>query len=317
MDLTRAVDGVLASPVGGAVFVAAVEQHLGVEDLADPTVVSALAAAVDGFDLGPWWGNLPALRRWVAVEAVPLRALVTAVVADPRNRWWWAPLDRDAQLAVTESAVELVVTEPVGPAERWEVYAQRRGGVRLETSTELPAGAQPSIRSGLHAQLAGVSDWSPAYPLCQTRLHVAPTARVYEVNGPGDWHRLVRTYTDPATHTGSNPNLLDSAGIENGPAPTWSAAAADLDAVHLTFGGYLTSLYVPVTTGGITTTLWSWESERTLWLRDVFTARDTLPDLAAEPDSRALTGLDPSTARPGSIGAGGPGTITLTATRTP
>lgn len=312
VDLTRAVDSVLGSPVGGAVFVAAAQQHLGVEDLADPTVVCTLAAVVATGDLRPWTGDLPALRRWVLVEAAPLRALVTAVVTDPRNAWWWAPLDRDTQLALTEPGVELVVTEPVGPAASWEVYAQRRAAGGLETSTELPAGAVPTIRSGLHAQLAaGGSDWHPEYPLRQTRLHVDPTARVYEVNSPGVWHRLARAYTDPAASSGSDRNLADCAGIEHGPGPTWSAAAADWDAVHLTFGGFLTSLYVPVTTGGITTTLWSWDSERTLWLRDVSTARDTLPELAGDPDPGRLTGLDP-TGRPGAARAGDPGTITAT-----
>ena len=41
-------------------------------------------------------------RRWVMTEVASLRPLVTAVVTDPRNSWWWAPLDRGAQLALTE-----------------------------------------------------------------------------------------------------------------------------------------------------------------------------------------------------------------------
>jgi len=313
MDLTRAVEAVLGSPVGGAVFVAAVQQDLGVGDLADPTVVSTLAAFVAA-DLTPWSGDLPVLRRWVLAEAAPLRPLVTAVVHDPRNRWWWAPLDHDAQLALTEPDTPPTVTEPVGPVDPWEIYAQRRT-TGLETSTELPIGAEPTIRSGLHAQLAvGGNDWNPTYPLVQTRLHLPPTARVYEINSPDDWHRLVRTYTDAATHTGNDQNLLD-AEIEHGPGPTWSAVAADVDAVHLTFAGFLTALHVPVTTGGITTTLWAWDSERTLWLRDVSTARDTLPELTEEP-SPALTGLDPTTL-PGWATTDRPGRVTATATWTP
>lgn len=293
MDPVRAVDALLGAPVGGAVFVAAAQQHLGVEDLVDPATVSTLAAIVAGGVLNPWSGNLPRLRRWVLDEVAPLRPLVTAVVTDPRTAWWWAPLDRDAQLALTEPGVDIAVTEPVGPVERWEVYAQRRATGGLETSTELPAGQPRGIRSGLHAQLAtGGSDWNPQYPLHPTRLHVAPDARVYEITSPGDWHRLARSYGDSATYTGIDAGLLSVAGVEHGIAPTWSAAAADWDAVHLTFGGFLTSLHVPVTTGGVTTTLWSLDSERTLWLRDVFTARDDLPDLPDAPGPGRLHDLD-------------------------
>jgi hypothetical protein len=38
-------------------------------------------------------------------------------------------------------------------------------------------------------------------------------------------------------------------------------------------------LFVPLTTDGVTTTLWSWESECTQWLRTAFTASWPLPGL--------------------------------------
>lgn len=292
MGPVRAVDALLGAPVGGALFVAAAQQHLGVEDLVDPATVSTSAAIVAGGVLNPWSGKLPRLRRWVLDEVAPLRPLVTAVVTDPRTRWW-APLDRDAQLALTEPGVDIAVTELVGRVERWEVHAQRRATGSLETSTELPAGQRRGVRAGLHAQLAaGGADWNPRYPLHPTRLHVAPDARVYEITSPRDWHRPARSHGDPATYTGTDASLLSVAGVEHGIAPTWSAVAADWDAVHLTFGGILTSLYVPVTTGGTTTTLWSLDSGRTLWLREVFTAREDLPDLSEAPDPGELDNLD-------------------------
>lgn len=302
MERDAAVDALLDSPVGAALFVAAAQQHLGVDELADPATVTALASIVAGGPLDPWGGELERTRRWVRAEAAPLRPLVAAVVDDPRARWWWAPLDRDRQLALTEPGATLVVTEPVGPAERWEVYAQRRAFGGLETATELPAPdlragedparVTPEVRSGLHAELAaGGSDWNPEYPLRETRLRVAADARVWEITSPADWHRLARTHGDPATYAGTDPHLLDSAGLEHGIGPTWSAVAADWDGVHLTFGGFLTSLYVPVTSGGSTTTLWSWRSERTLWLRDVLSARGDVAQRSRAPGRGHLQDL--------------------------
>ena len=313
MDVEQVVAAVVGGPVGAGLFVAADQQRLGVADLADPATVSTLASIVADRDLDPWTAGGPVRRReWVLDEAARLRPLVATVVSDPRTSWWWAPLDRDGQLALTDPATDTAVTEAVGPATTWEIYAQRRDSPRLETSTELAAVQdgtvrhgtvrngtvrnetvqEGTVRSGLHAQLAsGSSDWQPEYPLRQTRLVVAGDARVYEVTGPSDWHRLARTYGDPATYRGPDRNLLDLAGIEHGLGPTWSRAAADWDAVHLTFGGFITARYVPVTSGGFTTTLWSWESERTLWLREAFTAREVLADLIDEPSTGDLRGV--------------------------
>ena len=155
----------------------------------------------------------------------------------------------------------------------------------IVTSTELPVAADEPIRSGAHAELAcGSSDWDAIYPVHQVRLQVSAAARVYEVNSAADWHRLAQRYRDPATHPGSDDHLRDAAGIHNGLAPTWSAAAGDYDGVHLTFAGLLTGLYVPRTTGGVSTTLWAWYWESTHWLRSVFTNATPLEDLAEAPE---------------------------------
>ena len=78
-------------------------------------------------------------------------------------------------------------------------------------------------------------------------------------------------------------DLLDAAGIDHGPAPTWSAVADDYDGVHLAFAGLLTGLYQPHTTAQVSTTLWAWNWESTYWLRSVFTGATPLDDLHEPP----------------------------------
>lgn len=119
----------------------------------------------------------------------------------------------------------------------------------------------------------------------QTRLRVSPDARVYEIGSPADWHVLAVRCGDPDTYLGPDRHLLTVAGIDHGPAPTWSRVAADWDGVHLSFAGLLSALYVPVTTDDVTTTLWSWEWEKTLWLQAPFTSGSTLRDLPEPPEN--------------------------------
>ncbi|SEH03605.1 hypothetical protein SAMN05444920_14019 [Nonomuraea solani] len=81
--------------------------------------------------------------------------------------------------------------------------------------------------------------------------------------------RWLPGYGDPP---GSGESLRDAAGIDNGPAPTWSAVADDHDAVRLTFAG----LSVLHTTEEFSTTLWAWNWESTYWPRSVFIADEGL-----------------------------------------
>ncbi len=143
------------------------------------------------------------------------------------------------------------VMAPEGPNDAWETYAQRPAG-SIATSTELPVARDEPVRSGAHAELScGISDWDAVYPVHQVRLRVSSTARVYDVDSAADWHSLVRRYRDPATHPGPDDSLRNAAGIDNGPAPTWSTVARDYDGVHLTFAGLLTGpLRAPHHRGG-------------------------------------------------------------------
>ncbi|GAA3733787.1 hypothetical protein [Salinactinospora qingdaonensis] len=72
-------------------------------------------------------------------------------------------------------------------------------------------------------------------------------------------------------------------GVALNAVPDWSAMARDWDGVHLTFAGLLSAYHVHLTRQGWTSTLWTWETEQTLWLRDVFTHRREPPPLTDLP----------------------------------
>jgi hypothetical protein len=272
----------LAAPAAAATFALARREGVGVEGLADPAVATALAATAVS-ELDPWSGHAVAARAAALAEAPRLRSFAAEVLTDPRNAWWSAPLNRSAQLLLTDTVADLTaLAVPTRPATRWERYAQKPE-VRVETSTMLDAAPDRAGRSGLHAELAcTATDWNPTFPLHVIRLRVAAAARVYEIHDARDWHALALRYGERGDPTPDR-NLLTSAGIDHGRAPTWSAVARDWDGAHLSFAGFLTSLYTPVRTGGVTTTLWSWVSERTLWLRAVFAGATWLPDLTKTP----------------------------------
>ena len=268
-------------------FVCADAAGLTAEDLADPAIAMAVASTAMR-KLNPWSGGA-AYERAAALDNVKgVEGLVAAVVSDTRNAWWWLELERDRQLWVSDITLDPAAFELPVSAEhqRWTIYAQHPNYANcIDTSTELDV-APAQVHSGLHNELAGAvpTDWYPNFPLRQARITVADDARVYEIHQPQAWHELTLRYADLAEYEGPDANLLSSAGIDHGPAPIWHRVAADWDGVHLSFFGLLTTLYTPITQDGITTTLWAWSSERTLWLGNAFDAVNYLEPLTEAPD---------------------------------
>jgi hypothetical protein len=280
--LSERVDELLRAPAAAAFFVHAAAEGLGPDELADPAEASILASRAL-VELWPWTDEAAGNRVRYPQQAAGLRDLVTAVATDPRNAWWTAPLDRTAQLRLVDRgdkpADPTALVAPTGPITGWEIYAQKPER-SVTTSTELDVPPGRPVRTGAHAVLAhGITDWTPDYPVLQTRLDIASGARVHEIHSAADWHDLALRYGDRSTYPGSDHYLREATGIDNGLAPVWSAVAADFDGVHLSFAGLLTSLYVPVVTDGVTTTHWAREWESTCWLRPVFTGVTRLPDL--------------------------------------
>lgn len=231
----------------------------------DRRIAVNLAAAARAI-LDPWSGSLEDDLNRALTADMKIVPLAETLARDPRAAWWRDPLTRDMQVLLTGSQE---VTQELAEDVAWEAYAQRP--LRGYTTSTGPAGL-----TGHEALLAHqVGDWEPEYPVGRKRVSVTSGARVYEIGSPEDWHRLSIRYQDEgASHR----------RYRGGTAPSWTHVARDWDGVHLSFWGLLTATYVPVTHDSVTTVLWSWDSEQTVWLHDVLLLEENLSPLSRPPE---------------------------------
>lgn len=285
-------DELLASPLACGFFLLAARDRLPVEALCRPPVADALVAAA-AIDLNPWTSYAAEARAEVLARAPQAWPLAAEVLGDPRSAWWWAPLGRrqvSVGGAVDPTHVPTVASSP------WAEYGQRPYP-RLVTST--PYEWRGEMHSGMHSALAAqTGDLDPDYPLWQAELTVAPDARVFEVRSAEDWRALALAHP---VRKGADQVSSDPAGLPSDVAPDWVSVAAEWDGVHVGFGGLLAAGLRPLGPLGDRTTLWTWECEQTVWVRDAFTERVPLPALTGPPDrERDVPALDLAAARCGS-----------------
>mgnify|MGYP001202576723 CR=1 FL=1 len=126
---------------------------------------------------------------------------------------------------------------------------------------------------------------------CIVDLPVRSVARVFEINRPEDWARLVRAHPRQATNRlggwelpGINQRRAEltellavprqratRTAIRRHLVPDWRSVASEFDGVHLSWAGWLTSDgSISDLGGGDVAMLRFWFSERAHWLRDVF-----------------------------------------------
>ena len=122
-------------------------------------------------------------------------------------------------------------------------------------------------------------------------MPIDPGARVWSIDHPAHWVRLVETFPMVATKLhagwelpGPNQHKSDVARLASVPdqhavrttldrhvLPDWRAFASEYDGVHLSWAGFITAEgFVSNLDDQGATMLRYWSSERTLWLRDVF-----------------------------------------------
>lgn len=152
-------------------------------------------------------------------------------------------------------------------------------------------------------------------PTSRWLLPVRADARVWNINGPEDWARLVETYPKVATrpHAGwelpgpnqhrSDTKMLRSVATQHAVRaeiavhvlPDWEGVAVDFDGVHLSWAGFLTSEgYISDLSDGGVTMMRYWGSERTLWLHDVFEEPEPLAAPALTGSVGGGVGIDAS-----------------------
>lgn len=232
--------------------------------------------------------NVNLIERWnsdhdaIVKEVLELgrrhAPLARAILEQPGSSWWFGPPDLDQQLWVNYSWTSYENTPPdpanwpvpSTPPTPWERKAQKPLGKKF-TSTLI--GGASSLLMALDERSG---DYYCTFPVACWLLQAPPTARIFEVDGPQAWHNLCVRYpaTWPAEQMGDG-RLV----------PDWEAAAADWDAVHLSFGGLLTCEQVRVESPEGWSQHEFWHAEQTFWLRWLFTDSQRLPDHDRSPSS--------------------------------
>ena len=108
------------------------------------------------------------------------------------------------------------------------------------------------------------------FPLAWWAMRFPQDARVFEINGPSDWHELCVRYQARGTE-------------DDRLVPNWGAVSEEWDGVHLTLGGLLTTEQGRYESPAGWTMLESWQAEQTYWLGSLEIDSERLPDFNPDP----------------------------------
>ena len=270
----------LRSPVGRAFITIAAATGFMPHELADPTTSIYIAAqAADDVELYHIESDREKESRFLNREAPKHSHLARQILAHPEAEWWFAPMDMDKQIWVSEDH-----SPPTQqPGERSWIRASLRQDLwAFVTSTHI--GDTASMLAAVDLQICdvgyGQGDGYIGPPFALWQMQPAPGSRVFEIDSSHAWHELCVKY--PRTRTfplaGYNILNLDTLDADSYLEPDWSKIVEDWDAVHLTFGGLLTSHQVAVKSQNGWTYQYGWDAEQAWWLRWAFTEHKRLHD---------------------------------------
>ncbi len=223
-----------------------------------------------------------------------LEPMAAAVGASPAAAWWTTPLDRFAQCAVvwhtdgvpnearTGGRVELDAWRAAAAAEEAGARRDRpQDPVASFSGTWWSTPPWAIARTTRHRGKAGPVGFLVEDGFGWERATVCPVAvpvdaRVVEIDGPAAWAALCRRYPLEVTASRRH-DWYRVTGADPGTwvQPDWAAVAQDVDGVHLTVGGYLTTagLLVPIAEG-VASVLAGWDPDATFWLTGPPAGRD-------------------------------------------
>jgi hypothetical protein len=257
---------------------------LGFDDGDPLTAVAALADVAEEVNYWGGWSAGPLEDPAVIAE---LRTIAARVAESAGCRWWWSGMDRSAQRYVEWDGPEEPAPELGGAAEMLRrvdaeaIECERR----MSRDRHRPAGTGmaghwwsfPSLgpisttrglgRLGA-VLLAGREDGHGETEAIVRPVGLAANARVFEIDGPGAWQRLVTGY--PRTATATYRHTWAWTGWDGEwLVPRWPAVAADWDGVYLSVAGYLSTAGRLLPAGSARTLLAGWNPDETYWLADV------------------------------------------------
>ncbi len=250
--------------------------------VADMSLGLLLSVAVEALiQVGPWMSTAPGHVAAGYRHAEDRRPIATAIEArfgpllhaplDPTVQQWWHSGSPDVGF-FTRS--------------RFQHFDEVYGAGQFTWAGMWTVSDPPSA---VHRDLIGAWELDPD-PVSRWHLPIERPVRVFEIDRPADWVRLVTGYgaigrphpewelPGPNQHPGELGDLLAVAGqhgarisVRRHLVPDWRAVADDYDGVHLSWAGFLTAEgYVSDLGHGDVAMLRYWFSERTHWLRDVF-----------------------------------------------
>ena len=255
---------------------------------------------------GPWSARAPqatalavrdAPQRVVLAEAIIERfgALLDSSMDVDRQQWWWC----NGRGFGIEDARPVDGSHQTSRA--W-LTATARG---LWTVTDPPVEAHDGLVDAWELIFGPVSRWS---------MTVHRDARIVEIGSPADWADLVvafplahrqrpnSSWEIPGPNHQPHPELLAIAGQRAQRSrmrwfvePDWAAVASTCDAVHLSWGGFLTTEGTIIDLGsGDLTMMRNWCSERTLWLQSALEPGQPLPPAELSGRINGVHGVDPA-----------------------
>ena len=306
-DIGEKVEELLASPAGCAFLVVLQESGVGAAEAVRPEIsLQAAYVAIDNLSI--WRPDFQEIMKYSPMNGRRLEELARGILERPEVGWWFAPMDRRAQIWGSrrgEAPAPAMFKPPSAtPLTRWE---QRTNKSEAGMHTCASFNGVTSFLTAMDiSEEHGPNDLTMEFefPIKQWRLSVGEEARVYEINGAADWHRLCVNYPARSARDSSDPEPTDTAGwmmyplatlprdgderdfatdMDDWLTPNWSAVAADWDGVHLTLGGLLTAEKVRVASAAGWSMLRFWDVEQTMWLRWVFEDVERVPDRNAMP----------------------------------
>jgi hypothetical protein len=259
--------------------------------IGSPLLLAALAAVVDS---AMYWQEPDDQQRILVDPAVraALAPVAAAVAAAPAARWWTGGADLDRLRHVQLIGDTRPGSGPMlaGAAEQLRlehdatVEDERRAEQRPTDPTAPYGGTWWStpgqstlIRTtrpadGLGALgLALVEDGFGEEDAIVRALRTVKPPRVYEIDGPAAWMRLVERYPLKVSRARRHDWFRATGRVGSWHIPNWPAVANDYDAVHLTVAGYLTTAGRALPVDGSATVLAGWNPDETYWLNDLLT----------------------------------------------
>jgi hypothetical protein len=221
-----------------------------------------------------------------------LRRIAEAVVAAPAAAWWSTPVELSALRYTDRHSTPPLAPQLAGAAERLRRWHERIVVDNRNAAANRPADPAASLTGSwwstpTHAHrltttrpLPGIgsltllweedsvgADDATVWPLATSR-----EPKVWEIDGPDAWTRLVAAYPLDVTHVRKHDWYRVTGRSGRWLIPDWSAVAADWDAVHVSVAGYLSTATrsLPLPDGDTAATLLAgWDPDQTWWLTDV------------------------------------------------